>query len=281
MDLYKEKCGEKSVEVAQCLYQMGVVHNSLDEYDIAIEKLDKGFSILERIDQPNTEVGGSIKNQLGMVYQNMGQFTKSSENFKHGLAIRKKIYGKTPNYDLACSNNNVGYSFSHLGEYGKAFDYFCKAHDIIAKLYGEDHREMVGCYNNMGSASNKLGKFVDATYYFEKAIKIREENRLPDDDDGDLAKIYNNLGSAYLQMANYKEALEYYGKSLDIRISIHGEVHQEVATIYNNLGLVQSKKGNYQKALEYHNKSHEIRLEMFGKKNASVAVSLNNIGQTH
>lgn len=62
LDIYKKKSGEKSIEVAQCLYQIGVVHYGLDEYDLATEKLEASFEILEKLDQSSTEVAGSVKN---------------------------------------------------------------------------------------------------------------------------------------------------------------------------------------------------------------------------
>jgi len=77
-------------------------------------------------------------NQLGMVYYNMGEYSKALSSYERSLEIRK--IALPPNHpDFAQSYNNIGLVHYNMGEYSKALEYLEKARVILEKSLPKEH----------------------------------------------------------------------------------------------------------------------------------------------
>ncbi|CAF4292728.1 unnamed protein product, partial [Rotaria sordida] len=58
-------------------------------------------------------------NNIGLVYDNMGEYLKALSSYERSLEIRK--IAPPPNHpDLASSYNNIGSVYYNMGKYSKA-----------------------------------------------------------------------------------------------------------------------------------------------------------------
>ena len=248
------------------------------QYKSSISYQKKALIIRKKIfGDTHADVAESYNN-LGNVYQDLGQYNETKEYHEKALIIRKKIFGEE-HADVAASYNNLGNVYQDLGQYNEAKEYHEKALIIKKKIFGEEHADVAASYNNLGNVYQDLGQYNEAKEYHEKALIIRK--KIFGEEHADVAKSYNNLGNVYQGLGQYNEAKEYHEKALIIRKKIFGEEHADVAASYNNLGNVYQDFGQYNEAKEYHEKALIIKKKIFGEEHADVAGSYYNLGNVY
>ena len=214
-------------------------------------------------------------NNIGFIYDSLGNYDRALEYYTKALAIRKRVFGE--DYpDTAMSYNNIGSIYDSLGNYDRALEYYAKALAIRKRVFGEEHPDTALSYNNIGFVYSSLGNYDRAFEYYTKALVIQK--RVFGEDHADTAMSYNNIGSIYDSLGNYDRALGYYTKALEIQKRVFGGNHPSMALSYNNIGCVYSFLGNYDSALEYYTRALAIRKRVFGEDHADTAMSYNNIG---
>ena len=217
-------------------------------------------------------------NNLGGVYQDLGQYNKAKEYHEKALIIKKEIFREEHN-QVAASYNNLGSVYQALGQYNEAREYHEKALIIRKNIFREEHDHVGTSYNNLGNVYYALGQYNEAKKFLEKALIIRK--KIFGEKHDRVATSCNNLGRVYQALGQYSEAKEYQEKALVIRKAIFGEKHAKVAGSYNNLGSVYHSLGQYNGAKEYREKALVIREEIFGKEHAKVAASYDNLGSVY
>jgi serine phosphatase RsbU (regulator of sigma subunit)/Tfp pilus assembly protein PilF len=145
-------------------------------------------------------------------------------------------------------------------------------HKTFLKYYGE-------AMNNTGYLASSRGDHVHALEYYEKSLKIREEQ-------GDLegvASSFNNIGFIYKNLGDIPKALEYYEESLKIREKM-GE-KAGIASTLVNLASIYADQGDEQKSLEYCARSLKLseginNKEMMTAALINMAVTYKGLGDT-
>ncbi len=217
-------------------------------------------------------------NNIGMIYDRMGDLDKALKYFMKDLAISEKVLGDD-HIDTSTSYNNIGNVYDEMGDYDMALKYHRKSLAIKEKVLGDDHIDTSASYNNIGHVFDEMGEYDEALNYLWKSLIIRE--KVLDNDHPDIATSYNNIGHVYDEMGEYDKALEYNIKSLEIREKVLGPVHRDTATSYNNIGHLYWMKDDNDKALEYYKKSLAIREKVLGINHISTAMLYNNIGMAY
>ena len=246
--------------------------------DLALEYYGKALAICEKVlstEHPDT---ATSYNNIGSVYDDMGDYDKALEYYGKDLAICEKVLG-TKHPSTATSYNNIGGVYYHMGDYAKALEYYGKALAICEKVLGTGHPDTAASYHNIGSVYYNMGDYNKALEYLGKALAIKE--KVLGTEHPHTATSYNTIGTVYYNMGDYDKALEYLGKALAIREKVLGTEHPDTATSYNNIGLVYDNMGDYDKALEYLGKDLAINEKVLGTEHPDTAQSYNNIGITY
>ncbi|CAF1157553.1 unnamed protein product [Rotaria sp. Silwood1] len=213
--------------------------------------------------------------QLGLVYSNMGEYSKALASHQQALDIRKKTL--PPNHpDLATSYNTIGLVYSNMGEYSKALASHQQALDIRKKTLPPNHLDLATSYNTIGLVYSNRGEYSKALSFYEQALDIRQKILPPTHPD--IATSYNNIGLIYSNMGEYTKALSFYEQALHIRQNILPPNHPDLATSYNTVGLVHSNMGDYAKALSFYEQALDICQKMLPPNHPDFAQSYNNIG---
>lgn len=214
-------------------------------------------------------------NNIGIIYDDLGDYKKALEYYLKALAMRTKVLGEE-HPDTAGSYNNIGNIYTNQGDYEQALEFLFKSLAIREKVLGEEHPDTAISYNNIGVIYAKQGDYEKALEYYFKALVIRE--KALGVEHPDMAASYNNIGLIYYYQCNYNEAVNYLLKGITIYEKILGKEHPETALSYNNLGICYQQQGNIVQALEYHKKALASRKITLGSKHPDTAQSYNNIG---
>ena len=249
----------------------------LTDYAYYEEALEVDLRLIRLSEETNgqNETTASSYNNIGVVFNRLGDYDKALIYKNKALEIRKEILGEK-HADTASSYNNIGVDYSCLKNNDESLKYYNKALEIRKEVLGEKHTDTASSYDNIGVVYNNLGEYDKALEYYLKALEIRKE--VLGEKHTNTATSYNNLGTVYYSLGECDKALEYYNKALEIRKEVLGEKHPDIADSYDNMGIVYRKLGDYDKALEYHNKALEIRKDVLGEKHPDTANSYNNIG---
>ncbi len=208
---------------------------------------------------------GISLNNVGGVYDNLGQKQQALEYYKQSLDIRREVGDRRGE---GTTLNSLGRMYDNLGQKQQALEYYKQSLDIRREV-GDRRGEGI-TLNNLGTVYNDLGQKEQALEYYEQALTTSQEV-------GDRAAegtTFNNLGLLYNNLGQKQEALRYYEQAL----RIFGEVGDRggEGTILNNLGLLYESLGQKQQALQYFRQVLAISQEVGDR--AAEGTALNNIG---
>ena len=229
--------------------------------------LDKTSSDIERAD---------YLHQLGLVYENMGEYSKAIPYYERSLTMKKVAL--PPNHpDLATSYNNIAGVYDNMGEYSKALSSYERSLEIKKVALPPNHPDLATSYNNIGLVYHNMGEYSKALSSYEGSLEIYKVALPPNHPT--LATSYNNIGSVYINMGEYSKALSSYERSLEIKKVALPPNHPNLATSYNNIGLVYDNMGQYSKALSYFQMAHDIWVQVLPATNPHISKVKNSIEQ--
>ena len=237
----------------------------------------KVLAIREKVLPENHPDIAEIYNNIGCVYDKLGNHKQALEYLKKALTIRIKVLPEN-HPDIATSLDNIGGVYVQLGEYEKikqALEYCLKALTIKKKFLPENHPDIATLYNDVGSVYYKLGDHKQALEYYLKALAVAKKV-LPVNHPN-IATLYNNIGGLYGELGEHKKEINYYLKALVIRKKILPENHPDIATSYNNVGYAYCKLGE-NKSLKYSLKALVIREKILPENHPDLSMSYNNVG---
>jgi len=216
---------------------------------ICDKNLAKNVSESERLFYMKSK--GFALNNLGLIYQDRGQFVEAINCYTISLKLREEIEDKN---GIAMSLNNIGNIYMRQADYDKAFDYHSRSLKIRKEI--DDKLGMANSYNNLGVVYYSIDNPDSAIVYYSKSSKIKEELG----DKRGAANTLNNIGIIYNDLGQYDEAMEVHTKSLRFK----EEIGDRVGMTYSlcNIGRVYNKLGQYDKALDYGEQSLALAQEI-------------------
>jgi CHAT domain-containing protein/tetratricopeptide (TPR) repeat protein len=203
-------------------------------------------------------------NNIGGVYDDLGQKQKALEFYQEALSIWKEVGDRAGE---AATLNNIGGVYSALGQKQKALEFYQEALTIFQAV-GDRAGEAV-TLNNIGGVYDDLGQKQKTLEFYQEALTIR---KVVGDRAGEAATL-NNIGFVYSALGQKQKALEFYQEALTIVQAVGNRAWE--ATILNNIGLVYDDLGQKQKALEFYQEALPIRKEVGDR--AGEAITLSNL----
>jgi len=128
---------------------------------------------------------------------------------------------------------NLGIAYFDIGEYEKAKENYLKAIDFSPMGIPQ-------AYNNLGNVFAKQGKYDEAIFYYNKALKIQKN--------WPLAIV--NLGTAYLKKGDLTKAKEFF--------LLYNQLLAEDFYPYVKLGEINLYEKNCALSLEYFKKAQKL-----------------------
>ena len=267
----------------------------------AITILEDALKTLSTKD--NDQLLALTKNNLGIVYRDLGEFDKSKNLSEAVLNLTKdslikasaynnigavnrslalyedalsaylkalKIYeSKNDLNKQATVNNNIGMVYSYLNMNDKAIEYHLKAKAVFEKEHNQ--KGISETYNNIAIIYANDGKLDEALQYFKQSLAIEEELQ----DKKGIAESANNVGAVYYYMSKIDSALVYFKQSVAIEQSIGN--FAGVAASYNNIAQVLIENDRVEASKSFIDSAYYFANQ--SKTAVDIETALNNYSQ--
>ena len=272
----KQEYGESDTLYADMLSGIIEIHNTLGNYQLAIDYCIEERDIREKMQgKKHPKYAISLQN-LAILYRNTRDLEESELLFTEVLSlINENLDGNPPDLTYCTCINNLGDLYVAMGKYEKAEPLYLEASMIRKELLGVKHPDYATSLDNLGVLYTTTGDYNKAEPSHIEALNIRKDclgEKHPD-----YASSLNNLAIFYQHVSNYKSAESLFLEALEIYEEIFGKKHHEYASVLNNLGALYNSLGNYEKAASLTLESLKLRKDIYGKKHPDYAQALNNL----
>jgi len=198
----------------------------------------------------NRQDEGRAIGNLGMVYQQLGDFNRSIKFFQSSLTIAQEVQDELV---LHQGNISLGDSYKAISEHDKALEQYNFALEEAQK---KDDRKMMGViYGKRALVFQSLKRDDEVFASYNQVLEIsREINDLHME-----AMTHGNLGVFYQSLEKYDEAMESNNRLLALAITLRSRSIE--AKAYEGLASLYSVQKQYQEAIAQYEKVKEIAIE--------------------
>ncbi len=117
--------------------------------------------------QDNKYREGVMLGNLGIAYENLGDYTKAIERYQQELQIAREIGDRRGEGNAL---GNLGLAYENLGDYTKAIEHYQQALQIDREI--GDRRGEGDALGNLGNAYDNLGDYTKAIEYHQQRLQI-------------------------------------------------------------------------------------------------------------
>lgn len=269
---FKKGIASSHIRIGNTFLTLTEFDSALWHYNIALKQYQDENDLISQ---------ARIYNNLGLVSQKKGDYTRSIEYYLQSRKIKEDLKDEVA---IASTSSNIGIVFALQKDYWKADLYMREAMDIFNKIgdsagfYGVagDYSQLLfemndlvkshywvnralryykatdftpgiaRCELNKGKIAAERGEYQPAIYHFNTAKKLFESV-------GDIRWLSTcniELSKAHFNLKHYDKSLELANEALeDATPSGSREV---LSVIYRHLSLVHATMNNYRQAYEYH-----------------------------
>lgn len=205
LDSYKNALDYYSIEdvgYARCVEKIAIVYNSMKRYEESERFHLLAIETYSKLKGEESNEVAQCYNNIGTVYENIGDLLRCEKYYFKALDAWKNIYGiDNANSNLAICYNNLGGLSDKKGEYNTAINYYLKSIDTYIQLGRNPEKDLnIACvYNNLGSTYYNNSEYVNAITSFGKALKIMRMTR--DVSHPDVRAVQENIAITVEEMS--------------------------------------------------------------------------------
>lgn len=290
---HAEDLGLRSTMTGRLLNQVGLYLRGRAEFKEAMDVLTNALAVDELIHQPEHPTIAIRLNNLGELFETLGDLNGAKERYEKALANNQLYYGR--NHPTVASNlNNLGNVMKKLADSKVIFDQnqIQRVNQILEEV-GDAERQaesvdlgpmaptvlastVFPLENRSDQSYLAVKDLYDARKCFKRALEINEAVFGPDHPT--VANNLNNLGNVLLGLCDPTRARSYFERALTISESFYGLDHPTVASISNSLGSVLKRLGDLEAAMAQYVRALKIDQMFYGLSHPMVALRINNIG---
>lgn len=242
---------EDSLSLFGLTANLAIAYQTLTNYDSAIVFYLQGAAYCDN--HPIYDCA-MLYNNMGITYQDQGEFEKAELYNYKALAVRSEALDSI---GIADSYINIAGVHWYKGQIDSATYYVNRAYEIY--LDRQYVRGQSLCLNNLGAVYNYQGKFDAAIDAYEKSILLHKKTL----DRENLGVAYFNIAEPYLALKDDQQVLSY----LDSAIMIAGQVGSKMILreTYNLQSKAYEQMGQVRNAWNarelYHSYKDSITME--------------------
>lgn len=204
----------ETAHIAACLAKFLLFVNGPTKFNEKLMEL--AINISTKINGKDNIVTAQNINDLGFIYDELGQAKKAKSLYKKAFEIRKRIL-ETDHPAIAESLNNLATHYSEK----KALPILQEALEIRLKSLGPHHQDTLNSMRNVASTLDLLGKHQEAKDIFLKTIEICENHYGTESYETAYSLIY--FGVFLWHNDSFYTAQDVTQRALNIREKIFGK----------------------------------------------------------
>lgn len=208
----------------------------------------------------NLEVHGDTHRDVAVNCFNIAIILRSQKQYREAIGyLEKSLEGYLKldggrNKDVFLCYNLLGLSHAALNELDKAFDWHRKSYELSLVLWGGEDKEVAVAAGNVAFALVEQGKYSQAKYYAEEALKL--SILLHGDGSEKTLDCYWKLADIHYHLDEFKLATTYYDKVASL--SLGQEQMDLTMTFWTQFGVSLKRQGSYD-VLKPHLEKHLAR----------------------
>ena len=223
---------------ANVLQAIGVAYKRMGQPAEALKQYQESLAIKRQIGQRRGMAVSLM--EIASIQDMIGSPQEAVKSYNEALALQREI-GDKSGMTLTLIGFGVLLNES-LGRPDEALPRFREALSL-SREEGDRGGEALAL-NNIGSAYFAKGEFSEAQTYFERALDIREQAKVPEE----MANTLHNLGETLGRMGKYDQALTRYLRALDLRRA-DGDTRGAAMESYS-IGTIFDCQGRYGAAVK-------------------------------
>ena len=205
---------------------------------------------------------GTILNNLGSVYQDLGDLRAAQRYYRRSIETIEAYRGPA-SIDLARPLNTLGSLYIEPGKYARSMEVRLRSLAIREKVYGSDDPEVAAVLSNLAVAHIAGGRFAEAESALQRALAIIEKAFGPKTKQAGL--VWNDLGVMRFKQKDYPAAADYLRRAIEVLEGV--DAIQPLA----NLASVQLAQHDSQQAEKCLRRALSMAEEQLGPDNKLVA----------
>ena len=238
------------------------------------EILDKTAQRLDKELKNQPDVEADLRNTIGTIYFELGQYTNAEAMFRGALAVRKKLLGNE-HPKVADSLCRLGGVLYREGKFAEAETLCRQALAMQRKLLGSENKDVADSLNNLAAALSSEGKWAETETLTREALALRK--KLLGSEHPDVANSLDGLALVLSSQGKYVEAETLYREALALQRKLLGIEHRDVANSLNGLAYVLSSEGKWAEAETLYREALAMQRKLLGSEHRDVANSLNGL----
>jgi len=140
-------------------------------YQEAIPIAERAVEVAKRVRGPEHPETADALNNLGLVFEKIGDSAKAEPLFQEALRIRQKVLG--PEHPgTAQSLNNLAELYQAMDEYAKAKPLLQEALRVRQKVLGPENPLTAQSLNNLARLYRTMGEYAKAEPLFQEALPM-------------------------------------------------------------------------------------------------------------
>ncbi len=183
-----------------------------------MQDMERAIEFQLRSNEISREVGDKLSltrglGNLATYYNESGRIEEGIQACEEGIAVAKEIG------NVKMETNHLTYKASahfELQEYKKSKKFYSMALAVMKNEKSEDKEQFALINLNLGQVCEKLEDFTDGEKYFQEALKIANESKIPNVQ----LKVYEGLSSFNENRKRYSTALQFHKGLMQIKDTI-------------------------------------------------------------
>jgi serine/threonine protein kinase/tetratricopeptide (TPR) repeat protein len=225
--------------------------------------------------QPAVEA--EMRNVMGRLYQQIGNYARAEEMHRAALAIDQKLFGPE-SQEVAATLNYLGLVLMAEKKFSAAETVDHDALDIRRRLFGKENADTATSLNNLSTAYREEGRLLEADGMAREALGIRQ--KLFGDENLDVADSRRNLSIILGDEGKWAESETTARQVLAIRRKLLGPEHVWVASALDDVAWAAGARGKLDEAETLRREALAIRRKLLPEEHPDVANSLFLVGDT-
>ena len=198
--------GKSSMSVAGSFLTLGAIHNSLRNYDQAIEYNAKAVDTFKAIGMADHFYIAASYFNTGNTYVSKMQYNNALKYYKKALAVYKLNFGNEHVYVGHCLLL-IGNLQIYLNRMEKGLSNILKAQPILIKSYGKNNNVIAEIEYTLGEYYNNTKELNKALDHYNKSLSIYTRSGLTPKQ---VAACYNSIGKVFYNTKKYHQAIDYF-----------------------------------------------------------------------
>lgn len=230
--MFAEGIAKDRKSIASTLHNIGIILLKTKDFERALEYFFKAVKIREEYG----DVSGLYLSNIGIAYQQLGQYEESLKFHNEALSIYRQ---ENSLENISSALNNIGYLYDLQKQWEKSLDYYLQALELkreVSDIFG-----VANCAKNAGSIYLELGDLDSARRLIDESMMMAENNNMVE-----IIRDNNYLYSRlYEKQQNYQKALEYeriYSAQKDSTFT--QSMQDRIAEMETKYNLREEKRAN-------------------------------------